>query len=80
MFRTRATKLPDGSMRPMEDVPGIEALTSFGASVVNTTEPQLLLDGTADASGEIARITPFETGLPGHTVELSTERTGSSTS
>ena len=65
MFRTRATKLPDGSMRPMEDVPGIEALTSFGAIVVNTTEPQMLLDGTAYVSGEIARITPFETGLPG---------------
>ncbi len=65
MFRTRAAKLPDGSMRRMEDVPSIEALTSYGATVVNTTEPQLLLDGTAYVSGEIPRVTPFETGLPG---------------
>ena len=65
MFRTRALKLPDGSMRLMEDVPSIEALTSYGASVVSTREPQLLLDGAAYVSGEIARITSFETGLPG---------------
>src|SRR5262249_21609368 len=35
------------------------------ARVVNTKEPQLLFDGTAYISGEIPRITPFETGLPG---------------
>ena len=65
MFRTRATKQPDGSMRQMEDVPSIAALTSYGATVINTTEPQLVLDGTAYVSGEIARLTPFETGFPG---------------
>src|SRR5262245_41522343 len=43
----------------------IDALQSYGARVVNTTEPELVLDGTAYVSGEIARITPFETGLPG---------------
>ena len=65
MFRRRAAKLTDGSMRLMEDVPSIDALTSHGAQVVNTREPQLLLDGTAYVSGEIPRVTPFETGLPG---------------
>jgi 7,8-dihydropterin-6-yl-methyl-4-(beta-D-ribofuranosyl)aminobenzene 5'-phosphate synthase len=65
MFRTRALKLPSGTLVPMEDVPSIDALQSHGASVINTTEPQLVLDGTAYVSGEIARITPFETGLPG---------------
>lgn len=65
MFRTRALKLPSGTLVPMDDVPSVDALHSHGASVVNTTEPQLVLDGTAYVSGEIARITPFETGLPG---------------
>jgi 7,8-dihydropterin-6-yl-methyl-4-(beta-D-ribofuranosyl)aminobenzene 5'-phosphate synthase len=65
MFRRRALKQPDGSMRLMEDVPAVEALTSYGARVVNTTEPQLMLDGTAYVSGEIPRVTAFETGLPG---------------
>jgi 7,8-dihydropterin-6-yl-methyl-4-(beta-D-ribofuranosyl)aminobenzene 5'-phosphate synthase len=65
MFRTRALKLPNGTLVPMEDVPGIDALHAHGANVVNATEPQLVLDGTAYVSGEIARVTPFETGLPG---------------
>lgn len=65
MFRERAIKLGDGALRPMENVPGIEALEAYGAHIVNTTEPQLLLDDTAYVSGEIPRITPFETGFPG---------------
>ena len=35
MFRARAAKLPDGSMRPMQDVPSVEALTAYGARVIN---------------------------------------------
>jgi 7,8-dihydropterin-6-yl-methyl-4-(beta-D-ribofuranosyl)aminobenzene 5'-phosphate synthase len=65
MFRTRAHKQPNGSMQLIDDVPGIAALTASGARVVNTTEAQLLLDGMAQVSGEIPRVTPFERGLPG---------------
>ncbi len=65
MFRQRASKLGNGAMRLMENVPSIDALTAYGARVINTTEPQLALDGTAYVSGEIPRVTPFETGLPG---------------
>jgi 7,8-dihydropterin-6-yl-methyl-4-(beta-D-ribofuranosyl)aminobenzene 5'-phosphate synthase len=65
MFRTRASKQPNGTMRLMEDVPSIDALTNEGAMVVNTTEAQVLLDGMAFVSGEIPRVTSFETGLPG---------------
>jgi 7,8-dihydropterin-6-yl-methyl-4-(beta-D-ribofuranosyl)aminobenzene 5'-phosphate synthase len=65
MFRTRATKLGKDSFRIMEDVPGVEALTARGASVVNTRAPELLLGGMAYVSGEIPRVTPFETGLRG---------------
>jgi 7,8-dihydropterin-6-yl-methyl-4-(beta-D-ribofuranosyl)aminobenzene 5'-phosphate synthase len=65
MFRTRATKQPDGSMRLMEDVPGVAALAAYGARVVNTREPQRLLDGMACVSGEIPRVSAFERGFPG---------------
>ena len=65
MFRTRATKTPNGSMRLLEDVPSSEMLEAYGAKVISTTEPQLLLDGLACVSGEIPRVTDFERGLPG---------------
>lgn len=65
MFRTRAMKRQDGSMRLMEDVPSVNELTSSGATIVNTAESQLLLEGTAYVSGEIPRVTPFERGLVG---------------
>jgi 7,8-dihydropterin-6-yl-methyl-4-(beta-D-ribofuranosyl)aminobenzene 5'-phosphate synthase len=65
MFGTRGMKQPNGSVQLMEDVPGIDDLTHFGAQVVCTTEPQLLLDGTFYVSGEIPRVTGFERGIPG---------------
>ena len=65
MFRQRASKLPDGSFRPMEDVPQPRALALHGASVVMTTEPQVALGGFAWVSGEIPRVTAYEKGLPG---------------
>jgi len=65
MFRTRATRFGNDSMRLMEDVPNVAALSAHGASVVNTTEPQLLLDGLAYVSGEIPRVTAYERGLKG---------------
>lgn len=65
MFRTRASKLPDGSMRLMEDVPTVDALTSYGAQVDVATEPRLIASDTVYVSGEIPRVTPFERGLPG---------------
>jgi 7,8-dihydropterin-6-yl-methyl-4-(beta-D-ribofuranosyl)aminobenzene 5'-phosphate synthase len=65
MFRTRATKFGKDSMRLMEDVPSVQALTAHGARVINTTEPQVLLDGMAYVSGEIPRVTGFERGLKG---------------
>ena len=61
----RAMKQPDGSMRLMEDIPSIEALTAHGAQVINTTEPRSLLDDVFYVSGEIPRVTAFEHGFPG---------------
>jgi 7,8-dihydropterin-6-yl-methyl-4-(beta-D-ribofuranosyl)aminobenzene 5'-phosphate synthase len=65
MFRTRAARRPDGLMRVMADVPGIDAMTACGAKVVNTKESQALVDGLVYVSGEIPRVTPFERGLVG---------------
>ncbi len=65
MFRSRAVKLPDGSLRLMEDIPSVEDLTAFGAEVVLTTEPQVVHDGMFFVSGEIPRVTPYERGFPG---------------
>jgi 7,8-dihydropterin-6-yl-methyl-4-(beta-D-ribofuranosyl)aminobenzene 5'-phosphate synthase len=65
MFRSRAVKLPDGSFRPMEDVPSPAELEAHGGKVVVTREPQLIAGDTVFVSGEIPRRTPFETGLPG---------------
>ncbi|HTL31837.1 MAG TPA: MBL fold metallo-hydrolase [Kofleriaceae bacterium] len=65
MFRTRATKFGADKMRPMEDVPSIEALTTHGARVINTRDSQLVLDGMLYVSGEIPRVTTYERGLKG---------------
>ncbi|MBI3433731.1 MAG: MBL fold metallo-hydrolase [Proteobacteria bacterium] len=65
MFRTRAVRQADGTLRQLEDVPGIHDLTAFGAQVVNTTTPQVLLDSMFYLSGEIPRVSGFEVGYPG---------------
>ena len=66
MYRSRAVKTKDGSMWPFEDVPSAEMLEMYGAHVVESSEAQLMLDDLFFISGEIPRVTEFETGLPGH--------------
>jgi 7,8-dihydropterin-6-yl-methyl-4-(beta-D-ribofuranosyl)aminobenzene 5'-phosphate synthase len=53
-------------MRPFAAVPTAAQLAQQGAKVVHATEPQLVLDDLFYISGEIPRVTAFETGLPGH--------------
>ncbi|MGE0550586.1 MAG: MBL fold metallo-hydrolase [Kofleriaceae bacterium] len=65
MFRTRAMKMANGTMRQLEDVPSVAALTAHGAAVITTTEPQYALDGFAYISGEIPRVSAFEHGFAG---------------
>jgi len=65
MYATRAMKAPDGSMRPFGDVPSQSQLEQQGALLVHTTKPQLVVDDLFYVSGEIPRVTPFETGLTG---------------
>jgi 7,8-dihydropterin-6-yl-methyl-4-(beta-D-ribofuranosyl)aminobenzene 5'-phosphate synthase len=66
MFPRRGEYLDDGSVLPMEDVPSPERLTEAGGRVVMQPESRLLLDGMVYLSGEIPRVTSYETGLPGH--------------
>ena len=65
MYGLRAVKTADGSMRTMEQVPSRMMLEQFGASVIEATESQVILDDLFFVSGEIPRVTPFETGMPG---------------
>jgi 7,8-dihydropterin-6-yl-methyl-4-(beta-D-ribofuranosyl)aminobenzene 5'-phosphate synthase len=65
MYRSRATKAADGTFRPFEDVPSAQQLGQHGAEVIHATQPQSVLDDCFYVSGEIPRVTAFETGLPG---------------
>jgi 7,8-dihydropterin-6-yl-methyl-4-(beta-D-ribofuranosyl)aminobenzene 5'-phosphate synthase len=65
MFRSRGIRVPGGGVRSMDDVPGIDDLTTLSARVICTTEPQCFLDDMVFLSGEIPRVTSFERGLPG---------------
>ena len=65
MYRSRALQAPDGTMRPFADVPTQAALEQAGARVVHSTEAQVILDDLFYVSGEIPRVTAFETGMPG---------------
>ena len=65
MFQSRAVKLPNGTIRRMEDIPSVEDLTAFGAEVIVTTEPQSLHDDMFFVSGEVPRVTLYERGYPG---------------
>lgn len=65
MFRSRAVKLPDGSFRPMEDVPSAADLTAHGGRVISTRDAQAIAGDTVFVSGEIPRLSGFEIGLPG---------------
>lgn len=65
MFFQRAMRTKNGDMQPFEDVPTAAALTSRGADVILERRPSLLLDRLFHISGEIARVTDFERGMPG---------------
>jgi len=65
MFHSRGVKLPNGTVRRIEDIPSVEDLTAFGAEVIVTTEPQALHDDMFFVSGEIPRVTAYERGYPG---------------
>jgi 7,8-dihydropterin-6-yl-methyl-4-(beta-D-ribofuranosyl)aminobenzene 5'-phosphate synthase len=66
MFAERALQRPNGELLKFESVPATNVLTDAGANVLSTREPQFIADGAFYVSGEIPRVTPYETGFPGH--------------
>lgn len=61
-FVRRAVKLPSGELLPLQEVPSRAALTDAGLRLVESDQPEELLDGTFALSGEIPRHS-FERGL-----------------
>ena len=66
MFRARASKRPDGQLVPYKEIPDPDTLARSGASVVSSPEEQLIHGGRFYVSGEIPRVTSYETGFAGH--------------
>jgi 7,8-dihydropterin-6-yl-methyl-4-(beta-D-ribofuranosyl)aminobenzene 5'-phosphate synthase len=73
MFNERAIRLSSGRVVPVANVPLAPDLERHGATVVNSGEPRLLLDGHFYYSGEIPRVTPFEKGREDHLCRKSPE-------
>ncbi len=66
MFAQRASQRPNGELYVHERVPDPKKLMNAGARVISTRVPQVAGGGVFYVSGEIQRLTRYETGLPGH--------------
>ena len=66
MFAERGQRQPDGGVLPTALLPSAEDLANAGARPVITDAPQHLLDAMFYLSGEIPRVTSYETGLQNH--------------
>ncbi len=64
MFRERGSRQPDGGVLPMDRVPAPAEWAAMGASPQVSREPAVVA-GHVLVSGEIPRVTDYETGLPG---------------
>lgn len=75
MFVQRAIQRPDGVLIVQEPVPEPERLTGVGASVQSTRNAQVVGGDVFYVSGEVPRVTRYETGLPGHVKRSADGRT-----
>ena len=66
MFRQRAFPLSSGDLIEIRDIAKPQELQAQGATPVVTDQPLSVLEDMFYISGEIPRITPYETGFPGH--------------
>lgn len=62
----RGIMLPNGEMVLLPIEPKIDAMIAGGGKIANHAEAHALCDGFFFGSGEIARVTDYETGLHGH--------------
>ncbi|MEI7875681.1 MAG: MBL fold metallo-hydrolase [Alphaproteobacteria bacterium] len=66
MFNERGVLLQNGTIFPAQRVPTPAEMETRGARVVNDGQSRTLLDGHFYYSGEIPRVTAFETGRQDH--------------
>jgi 7,8-dihydropterin-6-yl-methyl-4-(beta-D-ribofuranosyl)aminobenzene 5'-phosphate synthase len=66
MFNERAVLLKSGTIFPAAKVPMPAEMEARGARVINDASERLLLDGHFYYSGEIPRVSAFETGRQDH--------------
>jgi 7,8-dihydropterin-6-yl-methyl-4-(beta-D-ribofuranosyl)aminobenzene 5'-phosphate synthase len=66
MFNERGVLLQSGIVLPVARVPTPAEMAARGATIVDDGEAQLLLDNHFYYSGEIPRVSEFETGRPDH--------------
>jgi 7,8-dihydropterin-6-yl-methyl-4-(beta-D-ribofuranosyl)aminobenzene 5'-phosphate synthase len=64
MFSERGSRQPDGGVLPMDRVPAPAEWAAMGADPQVSREPAVVA-GHVLVSGEIPRVTDYETGLPG---------------
>jgi 7,8-dihydropterin-6-yl-methyl-4-(beta-D-ribofuranosyl)aminobenzene 5'-phosphate synthase len=65
MFHERGLRQSDSGVLPQDRVPTPKQWRDFGAEPVVTDAPATCLDDMFYVSGEIPRITPYETGIAG---------------
>jgi 7,8-dihydropterin-6-yl-methyl-4-(beta-D-ribofuranosyl)aminobenzene 5'-phosphate synthase len=66
MFGQRGMRRPDGVFIAQQPVPTPVRLAAAGAAVESTREARTLGGDLFHVSGEIPRVTRYETGVPGH--------------
>ena len=66
MFRKRGVQRPGGMLLPYKKIPDPLTLIKNGAGVISSTAEQIFQSDMFYASGEIPRVTPYETGYAGH--------------
>jgi 7,8-dihydropterin-6-yl-methyl-4-(beta-D-ribofuranosyl)aminobenzene 5'-phosphate synthase len=66
MFNERGVELGNGKIIPVANVPSPAEMEAHGAVVVNDPKERLLLDEHFYYSGEIPRVSSFETGRTDH--------------
>ena len=72
-FSPRHFTLPTGSKVKFPPMPEVDHLKSFGVDLVKSAAPLKLANDTILVTGQIPRVTSFETGLPGALMEVQGE-------
>ncbi|MBM3574024.1 MAG: MBL fold metallo-hydrolase [Alphaproteobacteria bacterium] len=66
MFHQRGTRHPNGDTLAHKTIPSAAEMESIGARVVASASPVTILDHRFYVSGEIPRVTAYETGVLNH--------------